>query len=46
MGFRETLWNFRDVYASSPKNTFWIAGWMWGKYPEQAQTYPLPLATR
>jgi hypothetical protein len=27
---------------SSDKNTLWIAGWMWGKYPEQAQTYPLP----
>jgi hypothetical protein len=27
---------------TSNKNTLWIAGWMWGKYPEQAQTYHLP----
>lgn len=28
---------------TSNKNTLWIAGWMWGKYPEQAQIYCLLL---
>ena len=23
-------------------NTFWVAGWMWGKYPEHAAPYALP----
>lgn len=23
-------------------NTFWIAGWMWGKYPEHSTNYCLP----
>lgn len=22
--------------------TLWVAGWMWGKYPEHAATYALP----
>ena len=36
-------WNAgQQAMTEHDTNTLWIAGWMWGKYPEHAATYALP----